>query len=104
MRKGLIRTALACIGSVVLAHPVLAAQVSHEAADAQLRAIYDAQWKWWKEQMAEEPDDERPGNESGHLPQVDAAVLAGLWFIAGSLAQCRIYSKYLALQIRRNQH
>jgi len=24
----------------------------------------------------------------------------GLWFIAGSLAQCRIYSKYLALQIR----
>ena len=25
----------------------------------------------------------------------------GLWFIAGSLAQCRIYSKYLALQIRK---
>jgi putative flavoprotein involved in K+ transport len=24
----------------------------------------------------------------------------GLWFIAGSLAQCRINSKYLALQIR----
>jgi putative flavoprotein involved in K+ transport len=24
----------------------------------------------------------------------------GLWFMAGSLAQCRIYSKYLALQIR----
>lgn len=24
----------------------------------------------------------------------------GLWFIAGSLAQCRIYSKYLALQIK----
>jgi putative flavoprotein involved in K+ transport len=23
----------------------------------------------------------------------------GLWFIAGSLAQCRIYSKYLAQQI-----
>ena len=23
----------------------------------------------------------------------------GLWFIAGSFAQCRIYSKYLALQI-----
>ena len=73
MRKGLIRAALACIGSMVLTHPVLAAPVSHEAADAQLRAIYDAQWKWWKEQMAEEPDDERPGNESGHLPQVDAA-------------------------------
>ena len=25
---------------------------------------------------------------------------AGLWFIAGSLAQCRIYSKFLALQIK----
>jgi putative flavoprotein involved in K+ transport len=24
----------------------------------------------------------------------------GLWFIAGSLAQCRIYSKYLALQVK----
>jgi putative flavoprotein involved in K+ transport len=24
----------------------------------------------------------------------------GLWFIAGGLAQCRIYSKYLALQIK----
>jgi putative flavoprotein involved in K+ transport len=24
----------------------------------------------------------------------------GLWFIAGGLAQCRIYSKYMALQIK----
>jgi putative flavoprotein involved in K+ transport len=24
----------------------------------------------------------------------------GLWFIAGSLAQCRVYSRYLALQIK----
>ena len=24
----------------------------------------------------------------------------GLWFLAGSFAQCRIYSKYLALQIK----
>ena len=24
----------------------------------------------------------------------------GLWFIAGSFAQCRIYSKYLALRIK----
>ena len=24
----------------------------------------------------------------------------GLWFIAGSLAQCRIYSGYLALQVK----
>jgi cation diffusion facilitator CzcD-associated flavoprotein CzcO len=27
----------------------------------------------------------------------------GLWFIAGSFAQCRIYSKYLALQIRASE-
>jgi putative flavoprotein involved in K+ transport len=28
---------------------------------------------------------------------------AGLWFIAGSFAQCRIYSKYLALQINASE-
>jgi hypothetical protein len=27
----------------------------------------------------------------------------GLWFIAGSLAQCRINSKYLALQIKARE-
>jgi hypothetical protein len=27
----------------------------------------------------------------------------GLWFIAGSFAHCRIYSKYLALQIRASE-
>jgi putative flavoprotein involved in K+ transport len=27
----------------------------------------------------------------------------GLWFIAGSFAQCRIYSKYLALQIQASE-
>jgi putative flavoprotein involved in K+ transport len=27
----------------------------------------------------------------------------GLWFTAGSLAQCRIYSQYLALQIRARE-
>jgi len=27
----------------------------------------------------------------------------GLWFIAGSLAQCRIYSKYLALQVKASE-
>jgi putative flavoprotein involved in K+ transport len=27
----------------------------------------------------------------------------GLWFIAGSFAQCRIYSKYLALQIHASE-
>ena len=27
----------------------------------------------------------------------------GLWFIAGSFAQCRIYSKFLALQIKADE-
>jgi putative flavoprotein involved in K+ transport len=27
----------------------------------------------------------------------------GLWFIAGSFAQCRIYSRYLALQIQASE-
>ena len=27
----------------------------------------------------------------------------GLWFIAGSFAQCRIYSRYLALQIKARE-
>jgi hypothetical protein len=27
----------------------------------------------------------------------------GLWFMAGSLPQCRIYSKYLALQIKAQE-
>jgi hypothetical protein len=27
----------------------------------------------------------------------------GLWFSAGSLAQCRIYSRYLALQIKAQE-
>jgi putative flavoprotein involved in K+ transport len=27
----------------------------------------------------------------------------GLWFIAGSFAQCRIYSRYLGLQIKASE-
>ena len=27
----------------------------------------------------------------------------GLWFIAGSFAQCRIYSKYLAMQVKAQE-
>lgn len=72
MLECVIRTALVALGSVLLASQV-SAQVTPGNADAKLRAIYESQWKWWKEQMAEEPDDERPGNESGHLPHVDAA-------------------------------
>jgi uncharacterized protein (DUF885 family) len=72
MRKSLIRTALAGIGSLVLAQQVVA-QVPQGSADAQLRAIYTTEWDWWKKQMAEEPDDERPGDNASHLARVDAA-------------------------------
>ena len=34
---------------------------------------------------------------------VEADAQHGLWFIAGSLAQCRIYSRYLALQIKARE-
>jgi putative flavoprotein involved in K+ transport len=39
-------------------------------------------------------DEEELRNMFTRTPQ------AGLWFIAGSFAQCRIYSKYLGLQIK----
>ena len=42
-------------------------------------------------------DDEELRNMFRRTPQ------PGLWFIAGSLAQCRIYSKPLALQIKASE-
>ena len=36
----------------------------------------------------------------GVAEHVHAPPQPGLWFIAGSFAQCRIYSKYLAMQIK----
>ena len=42
-------------------------------------------------------DDQELRNMFARTPQ------PGLWFIAGSLAQCRIYSKALALQIKANE-
>ena len=38
---------------------------------------------------------ERDNLEMGNIAPQD-----GLWFVAGGLGQCRIYSKYLALQIK----
>ena len=40
------------------------------------------------------------GNEQELRNMFTRTAQPGLWFIAGSLAQCRIYSKYLALQIK----
>ena len=42
-------------------------------------------------------DDDELRNMFTRTPQ------PGLWFIAGSFAQCRIYSKYLALQIKASE-
>jgi putative flavoprotein involved in K+ transport len=42
--------------------------------------------------------------EDGELANMwKPTALEGLWFMAGSLAQCRIYSKYLALQIKARE-
>jgi len=43
-------------------------------------------------------------DEGGELRNMfQATAQPGLWFIAGSLAQCRIYSKFLALQIKARE-
>lgn len=53
--------------------PAAFAQSSSADAGPKLNAIYQSEWEWWKNEMAEEPDDERPGNEADHLPRVDEA-------------------------------
>jgi hypothetical protein len=43
-------------------------------------------------------------NEGGELRNMWGPTMQeGLWFTAGSLAQCRIYSRYLALQIKARE-
>jgi putative flavoprotein involved in K+ transport len=43
-------------------------------------------------------------DEAGELANMwRPTAQAGLWFTAGSLAQCRIYSRYLALQIKARE-
>ena len=56
-----------------LGAPVVLAQSGPSDAVPKLNAIYQAEWEWWKNEMAEEPDDERPGEESDHLARVDEA-------------------------------
>src|SRR4029077_10862613 len=43
------------------------------------------------------------GNEEELRNMFTRTPQPGLWFIAGSFAQCRIYSKYLALQIKASE-
>lgn len=44
-----------------------------------------------------------PGQEQELRNMFKRTAQPGLWFIAGSFAQCRIYSKYLALQIKAHE-
>lgn len=48
-----------------------AASAVPSSADAQLRAIYTAEWKWRLEQFPDEEDSQKP--IADHLPHVDAA-------------------------------
>ncbi|HWK50669.1 MAG TPA: DUF885 family protein [Steroidobacter sp.] len=57
----------------LLGAPGAFAQSGDPDAGRQLDAIYQSEWEWWKNEMAEEPDDERPGDESDHLARVDEA-------------------------------
>lgn len=57
----------------LLGAPVVFAQSNGAEPSARLNAIYQSEWQWWKNEMAEEPDDERPGDESDHLARVDEA-------------------------------
>ncbi|MFC4314464.1 DUF885 domain-containing protein [Steroidobacter flavus] len=68
-----MRWILATAGALWLCAPVVFAQSNGAEAARQLNAIYQSEWEWWKNEMAEEPDDERPGEESDHLARVDEA-------------------------------
>jgi uncharacterized protein (DUF885 family) len=72
-----MRWIFATAGALWLCAPVLLSQALAQSNDAdsarQLEKIYQSEWEWWKNEMAEEPDDERPGEESDHLARVDEA-------------------------------
>lgn len=67
-----MRWIFAMAGALWACAPVLA-QSNVADPGQQLAAIYQSEWEWWKLEMAEEPDDERPGEESDHLARVDEA-------------------------------
>src|SRR6185312_7486344 len=46
-------------------------EAKHHEADARLRAIYTAEWKWREDQFAADEDSQKP--ISDHLPKVDPA-------------------------------
>ncbi|WP_129780632.1 DUF885 domain-containing protein [Peristeroidobacter soli] len=68
-----MRWIFATAGALWLCAPAVFAQSNGADAARRLNTIYQSEWEWWKNEMAEEPDDERPGEESDHLARVDEA-------------------------------
>ncbi len=62
------------LGMILLGAAVMASTPSlgaTQSADAQLRAIYTAEWKWRLEQFPDQEDSQKP--IADHLPRMDAA-------------------------------
>ena len=61
-------------------------------ADARLRAIYTAEWKWRDEQIAGNEDAQKPIRD--HLPKVDPASQAmRLQHVAGRAREAQLQSR-----------
>jgi len=68
------RAALAVLACLFVMSVSDAAPKSHPTADARLRALYTAEWKWREDQFADDEDGQKP--LSDHLPKVDPATQA----------------------------
>jgi uncharacterized protein (DUF885 family) len=76
-----MRSALAVIAIALASASPAAAQTTQPTAagggaDAQLRAIYDAEWAWRQNEFARRVDDDPFSAGQDHLPKVDAATQA----------------------------
>lgn len=72
MRSALVMLVLA----LAAAHPIAAqvpAPIEPSSADAQLRALYEAEWAWRQNEFARRVDDDPFSAESDHLARVDPA-------------------------------
>src|SRR6185503_1550847 len=68
------RVEMKILGVVLLGAAVMSSNPSIAAGqspDAQLRAIYTAEWKWREQQFPDQGDDKKP--VADHLPKVDPA-------------------------------
>jgi hypothetical protein len=64
-----LRAVKIALVALVMTSPALGTP-PHDA-DARLRAIYTAEWKWREQQLADGEDSQRPIED--HLPKVDPA-------------------------------